>query len=272
MRGLAHGLMALSFLVALPAFACMPVDWTAGPLPATSDPVKSALELAYPGLSLDRGAGRVITADGQRVPFQDQTAQGPMGRLRNASIGDQFYYTYPLAFDLSLRRAPFHDPGRLRNDAFFRALWFDQKGDARASLVTVRYPGPVRARFQMTTKHCVHAQLEAALSEIASAGQFDMFLTKAGGSFNWRVISGTERLSAHSFGIAVDFNTELGGYWRWSGAAPGQAADYTNRFPEALVRAMERRGFIWGGKWHHFDGMHFEYRPELILYSRMVGG
>jgi hypothetical protein len=33
---------------------------------------------------------------------------------------------------------------------------------------------------------------------------------------------------------------------------------------------MERFGFIWGGKWHHFDGMHFEYRPELILYARLV--
>jgi hypothetical protein len=24
------------------------------------------------------------------------------------------------------------------------------------------------------------------------------------------------------------------------------------------------RTVIWGGKWGHFDTMHFEYRPELL--------
>ena len=23
-------------------------------------------------------------------------------------------------------------------------------------------------------------------------------------------------------------------------------------------------GFIWGGKWYHYDTMHFEFRPELV--------
>jgi hypothetical protein len=29
------------------------------------------------------------------------------------------------------------------------------------------------------------------------------------------------------------------------------------------VAVFEREGFIWGGKWYHFDPIHFEYRPEL---------
>jgi hypothetical protein len=35
--------------------------------------------------------------------------------------------------------------------------------------------------------------------------------------------------------------------------------------PAALVRAFERQGFVWGGKWLFFDTMHFEYRPEILL-------
>ena len=31
-----------------------------------------------------------------------------------------------------------------------------------------------------------------------------------------------------------------------------------------IVRIFEKHGFIWGGKWHHYDTMHFEYRPELV--------
>jgi hypothetical protein len=34
--------------------------------------------------------------------------------------------------------------------------------------------------------------------------------------------------------------------------------------PEEIVAIFEKHGFIWGGKWYHFDTMHFEYRPELL--------
>jgi hypothetical protein len=27
---------------------------------------------------------------------------------------------------------------------------------------------------------------------------------------------------------------------------------------------FEQHGFIWGGRWAHYDTMHFEYRPELL--------
>ena len=26
--------------------------------------------------------------------------------------------------------------------------------------------------------------------------------------------------------------------------------------------------FVWGGRWWHYDTMHFEYRPEIICYAR----
>jgi peptidoglycan LD-endopeptidase CwlK len=32
-----------------------------------------------------------------------------------------------------------------------------------------------------------------------------------------------------------------------------------------IVKIFEKYGFIWGGKWYHYDTMHFEYRPELIV-------
>ena len=83
-------------------------------------------------------------------------------------------------------------------------------------------------------------------------------------------ISGTDRLSSHSFGAAIDINAELGKYWKWTGAKEGEVGAYDNVVPEEIVEAMERYGFIWGGKWNHFDGMHFEYRPEMILHGRMV--
>jgi len=258
-------------LVPPAAGACTAVDWRAIPLPP-GDLMKTALETAYPGVVLDRAAGRLTTAEGRVVPYRGDRDVAPPDRLNDATIGDMYVYTYPLAFDLAPRKRPWNDPGRIRNEALFRALWFDDRDSARASLTRVSYSrGATRADFSVTRRHCVHAQLQAALTEIARHGPaMDRYLQNVGGSFNWRLIAGTDRLSSHSFGIAVDFNSELGGYWRWSGAAPGQAAAFDNRFPPDLVEAMERYGFIWGGKWHHFDGMHFEYRPDLILFSRLL--
>ena len=31
-----------------------------------------------------------------------------------------------------------------------------------------------------------------------------------------------------------------------------------------LVNIFEKNGFIWGGRWYHYDTMHFEYRPEMF--------
>jgi hypothetical protein len=39
---------------------------------------------------------------------------------------------------------------------------------------------------------------------------------------------------------------------------------FRNRLPVEIVQIFEKHGFIWGGKWEHFDTMHFEYRPELL--------
>ena len=37
------------------------------------------------------------------------------------------------------------------------------------------------------------------------------------------------------------------------------------QMPREIVDIFERHGFIWGGKWYHYDTMHFEYRPELLI-------
>ena len=41
-------------------------------------------------------------------------------------------------------------------------------------------------------------------------------------------------------------------------------AGLVNHIPLEIVAIFERHGFIWGGKWSHYDTMHFEYRPELL--------
>jgi hypothetical protein len=105
----------------------------------------------------------------------------------------------------------------------------------------------------------VSTRLDAVLA--ADAGLARFLTGPLGGTFNWRTIAGTTRRSAHAWGIAIDIATAASDYWRWAG---GGTPAWTNRIPQVIVDAFEAEGFIWGGRWYHYDTMHFEYRPELF--------
>ena len=88
------------------------------------------------------------------------------------------------------------------------------------------------------------------------------YLEGLGGTFVWRNIAGTSRRSAHSYGVSLDINVKRSHYWRWQ--RPPSPLRWQNQIPQPIVDAFEAEGFIWGGRWYHYDTMHFEYRPELL--------
>jgi len=109
------------------------------------------------------------------------------------------------------------------------------------------------------------AEALAAVSKELEAGPpaWKKFLVPSGGSYNCRVIAGTNRVSAHGWGIAIDVATKQSDYWYWSDPT-GRKVAYRNRIPGEIAAVFERHGFVWGAKWYHYDTMHFEYRPELL--------
>ncbi|MEK7661051.1 MAG: M15 family metallopeptidase, partial [Pseudomonadota bacterium] len=66
---------------------------------------------------------------------------------------------------------------------------------------------------------------------------------------------------------AIDLNSSYGEYWRWQ-KDKSKGIRYNNRMPMEIVRIFENNGFIWGGRWYHYDTFHFEYRPEFREYER----
>jgi hypothetical protein len=98
-------------------------------------------------------------------------------------------------------------------------------------------------------------------------------------SFISRDIAGSDTQSLHGFGLAVDFVPRSydgrAVYWRWSRVLDRQGwfrIPLEGRWspPASVVDTFERHGFLWGGKWARFDAMHFEYRPEILGYARLV--
>jgi hypothetical protein len=98
--------------------------------------------------------------------------------------------------------------------------------------------------------------------------RFSRYLVPSDGTYNCRRIADTNRASMHAFGAAIDLNSRFGDYWLWEKSKEGKFV-WKNRIPLEMVDVFERHQFIWGGKWFHFDTMHFEYRPEIIAYAKI---
>ena len=73
--------------------------------------------------------------------------------------------------------------------------------------------------------------------------------------------------------MTIDIGGNYKTYWQWArpGAKETDKVPYRNKMPHEIVEIFEKHGFIWGGRWYHYDTMHFEYRPEILLMEKMRG-
>jgi hypothetical protein len=190
--------------------------------------------------------------------WDDGRAKSPEERLNEPDLEDALRLSYDSGA-ISPVTAPDHDPGRVRPLPLFDALY----GANAAAVTSALAPWSLFGHTHRVHRRALPA-FEAVARRLETLVQSDpalrVWLEPLGGTFVWRSVAGTERRSAHAWGIAVDLNPARCEYWR--DAAPGAA--WRNRVPEVIVRAFEAEGFIWGGRWRHFDTMHFEYRPELL--------
>ncbi len=197
----------------------------------------------------------IIFQDGTKMLYDDGRTKSFWQLLNQPDIEDMFYYPYPRG--RGSFAPPKGDPGRIRHEPLFRKIYGDSAAAVKRNLVTINWFGKlVRVtRVNGVAKHLMAVQRELR----ALPKSYWKFLSPIGGTFTWRYIAGTKRLSVHSFGAAIDINVKYSAYWRWS-----RGRGYSNQIPHEIVEIFERHGFIWGGKWKHYDTMHFEYRPELF--------
>lgn len=253
----------------LTLLACLIVSST-DPLWAT-DPSDTIARIiaAYPDQRLSRDGDVLVwpAEDGTRMRADDGKGEKAFEAwLADPDLEDMLKQPYP-AFAPATAPPREVDPGRARNEAFFSKMYGDcRTGAVKKHLRPITWlPKKAGQRLEVTTVNGVDRALERVSRTLDELGpDFDKYLFPAAGTYNCRVIAGTDRASAHGFGIAIDIATKHTSYWRWSKPGPDGAYPYKNDIPPEIVSAFEREGFIWGGRWYHYDTMHFEYRPELI--------
>lgn len=223
---------------------------------------------AYPQALSGHDERFLYWRDGTTMPVGEPGAQKSFDELlRRASILDQLSLTYPLGN--SAPPAINADPGRFRNEAFFKKMYGDcSKGEVSANLVSIIWlPRTWGKTVGVTRVNGVADRLKKISEEIDA---LDPVIKKAAypiaGVLSCRPVADTGSMSMHGYAAAIDLNLGYSDYWLWK--AKSKIVPYQNRMPWQIVEIFERHGFIWGGKWYHFDTMHFEYRPELLDRGR----
>lgn len=266
-------LLLLALLIALSRITgeAGVAEFSVQSMPSANTDIKRdllALMLAYPDSitgaeQSDDGQIYIVTASGERVVYDDGRAKSFDELLWNADIEDSMTLPYPPDMIDAVPEGN-NDPGRMRCYALLRALYGGSQSEVEQSLRSVSPCGRFNQRGGAALA------LEAVFGEISGLLQarpdIGGFVYPMNGTYNYRVIAGTNTLSPHAFGIAIDLASGPGDYWRW--ASREQAQKRLASYPPELVRTMESHGFIWGGKWAHFDYLHFEYRPELIIKAK----
>jgi len=220
---------------------------------------------SYPNYISVLDYNHIVWKDGEIQVFDDSLFKTFDQMLDDADLQEQMNQDYVIGRNYVIPILNY-DPGRIRNEYFFKKMYGKNEVEVKKNLVSIVWlPKSLNQKLLVTKINGVDKKLEKISNILDTMVQFLPYLQSPGGTYVWRKIKNTNRLSMHSFGIAIDINIKFSDYWLWNLSKDKGIIKYKNRIPMEIVEIFEKEGFIWGGKWYHYDTMHFEYRPELIL-------
>ncbi len=260
----------------------------------------SLFERAYPDIdfscSYDMNAGDwkiSLSADGRRTELY--WADGkflPGGELASKNQYSSLLYKYdfilrdPAEFSQEdiARIRNFSSPENRTRGKGTPPFLYDFIYDCASRIAVEQHIKSVSFLGKKSNTHeRIHRPLKAVETEIRAAAEKNPEVRKFIGalqsadSYSWRNISDSGNRSFHSLGLAVDVLPsgwrQKNLYWAWRRDIDPEnwmLLPLERRWmpPEEVIEIFERNGFLWGGKWAIWDNMHFEYRPEIIMFSR----
>ncbi|MDZ7819362.1 MAG: M15 family metallopeptidase [Aliarcobacter sp.] len=235
---------------------------------ASNEDEQNLLKLAkaYPTFIKEISNNKLIFMDNHQMNYDDYIENKTYEEmLKNPSLKNQMSMKY-IKIDENLNYIPIknEDAGRIRYEPFFKKMYGSNPEEIKKNLTKIIWlPKSSNKTLLVTTINDVHKKLQAISDELdLLSDELKSFVDNPAGVTNYRKISNTNRLSSHSFGIAIDINVKNSDYWQWH--KENKKLEYKNKIPLQIVKIFEKHGFIWGGRWYHYDTMHFEYRPELL--------
>lgn len=229
------------------------------------------LMMAYPGYITGIEAESdnsvfIVMGSGKKILYDDKKEKSFQEKLIHPDLQDMLEQIYPIQ-DIQSLMPPDVDPGRIRVYPFFHEIYGRSKAQIEKNLTNVK-AGSQHLPFneQNGAAEALDLVMDELIQIAGNNPKIYPFIFPTSGTFNYRNIAGTGQLSPHAFGTAIDLARNNKDYWKWTTREEGEKRLAV--YPREIVKVFEKNGFIWGGKWAHFDILHFEYRPELIFKSR----
>lgn len=229
------------------------------------------MKKAYPDFIESIGDNYLIWKDGTKMIYDDKKPHDHYEELLNdADLEDQMSMDYPKGRNCKIPDINF-DPGRVRNEKIFMKMYGSNEEEVRKNLVEVKWlPNTANKTLLITSVNGVDKKIAAISDELEKFPELLKYIDNPAGSYRVQVVNNSNRLSMHSFGIVIDINNNYSDFWIWESPYGNHGAGrkkihYLNHIPLEIVEIFEKYGFIWGGKWYHFETIHFEYRPELLI-------
>ncbi|MCL2728070.1 MAG: M15 family metallopeptidase, partial [Bacteroidales bacterium] len=204
------------------------------------------LMAAYPLHVAGYEDGFLIFHDQSRMRYDDgQSNKTHAELLENPDLKDMFAYPYPKGVMTSPPERN-QDPGRIRNTGFYKKIYGQTREEVESHLTEIIWcPQTIGHTLRVTTVNNVDKQLLKISEQLDKHPEWEACIRAVGRGFNWRPIARTDRLSAHSFGIAIDLNRSCSDYWLWDYPTADENTPiiYKNRLPLEIVEIFEQHGF-----------------------------
>lgn len=159
---------------------------------------------------------------------------------------------------------------------YIRILHYDFHGMVQEGelIVNQRIAYPVMKVFYQLYKWEYPIESVRLVDDYEGSDELSMEANNSS-AFNYRMIEGTNCLSKHALGLAIDINPRVNPYVRKDGYFPKNSEEYLERDPkhctgehadkmihkkDVVYRIFKKNGFSWGGEWTDSkDYQHFEY-------------
>ena len=228
------------------------------------------LMMAYPsyitGVEKSNENVYIVMKSGKKIIYDDKRPKTFEQKLASPDLQDMLEQIYPLE-SIDKVVADKFDPGRMRVYELLHEVYGYGQVQIEKNLKSVA--GGMRFNCQNNAADNLGIVIKN-LNQLAKVnGKAASDIYPFNGTYNYRIIAGTGRLSPHAFGLAIDLNRDPRDYWQWASLEQGdkRIKGYTKEIP----KIFEENNFVWGGKWRHFDVLHYEYRPEIIMKARYFG-
>ncbi|MDA3966460.1 MULTISPECIES: M15 family metallopeptidase [Helicobacter] len=211
----------------------------------------------------------ILHIDDLTITFRDSTTlqwKDNSQKIYEEKLNNPFMsYSFDTKYPTQMSQKPELDSSRIRDIKFFKKIYGTSKQSVENNLEKIKWIDESYVLFN--TKNNASEALKRVIHNLKTLKEENKkYLTNIGGTYKWRNIADSNNLSPHSFGIAIDINVKYSRYWLWDIQTNNNKK--IEQIPAQIVEIFENEGFIWGGKWWHYDTMHFEYRPEILCFSR----